>query len=220
MAKATAIPKVKLAADRGYDVGAPNQHAEIKETSDSEPFLVKHVATVAGHADMLHKNWQDRVAKEGTKAWINPLAPREQRIKHPTKKACQDEITKKYQMQVKQAKLTNQPKSKYTPQEIVVEPKRTLEDFMGPKAAAMTRAAEAVAGTVQNLGNLAHQLSGRQLTSGALMGMVESAAVGRVNELSDDELKACVNRATFGGKLKLAKAAKAACATRGVKVLI
>jgi len=41
-----------------------------------------------------------------------------------------------------------------------------------------------------------------------------------VGELSDEELKNCVHRANFGGKLKLAKAAKAECKRRNVSVLI
>src|ERR1035437_2261581 len=141
MATATATPKMNVGTDREFDLGAPNQHAEIKETSESEPALIKHVETVSSHADMLRKNWEDRVAREGTKAWINPLAPREQQIKHPTKSDCQKEINTKFKVQLAQAKLTKLPKDKYTPQQVIVEPKRTLADYMGPKAAALVAAA-------------------------------------------------------------------------------
>ena len=211
---------VTLGTDREYDVGRPNMHREVNETSDTEPALEQHVATVVGHAEMLAKNYQERVAREGEHVWINPLAPKDKQIHHKSKKACQTEIDTKYKMQAQQAKLTKQPKEKYTPQEIIIEPKRTLEDFMGPKAASMMRAAKEIAGSVQNLGSLAHQLSGRELTAGQLMAMQEVTAIARLGDLSDAQLKDCLHKATFGGKTKLAKAARRACATRGIPVLI
>jgi len=222
---ATKVKKAKpgtipLLADREYDVGRPGQHNEVIESSESEPALEQHVATVSSHAAELEKHWRERVAREGKKVWINPLAPKDQQVHHPTKASAQKEIDTQYQMQVEQAKLTKMPKGKYTPQPILLEPKRTLEDFMGPKAAAMTRAAKEIAANVQNLGSLARQLSGRALTASQLSVMVEATAVARVGELSDEELKNCVHRANFGGKLKLAKAAKAECKRRNVSVLI
>lgn len=202
------------------DPGRAGQHAEVIEKSETEPLLHEHVETVTGHAEGLAMAWDERCKKDGVTKWYNPLVGRNARVLFDTPEACQADIDLNYSAQAEAAKLTKTPESHYTPQPFLVTPKRTLEDLMGPQAAAAARAAQSVTGLIQNLGKLAKSLSGREVTAGTLMGMLESQSCLKVGELSDAELQNLLRRATFGGKTRLAKAATAEAKKRKLVVVV
>ena len=190
----TATPTVaaSIVADRDYDPGQPGKHKEIGETSESEPQMVDHLRKNLEVADAIAQRWQERQKKEGKVKWFNPLASVHGRVLHDTKAACQKEINAHYKMQAQEKKLTKRPKHEYEPQQTLISPKRTLADYLPPGYEHLGQ--QTATAEVQKLGRLALAASGRKLTAGTLVGMLESQAIGRISELDDDELTQAVHK--------------------------
>ena len=195
-----------VAVDRDYDPGQPGKHKDIRETSESEPLMQDHLQKNLEVANAIAKRWQDKQKKEGKKMWFNPLSAPHARKLHATKAEAQKEIDRDFKMQAEEKRLTKRPEAEYTPQQMLVPPKRTLADYLPPGYERYGQGTTAAANEVQKLGRLAVAASGRKLTAGTLVGMLESQAITRIRELDDSELKQAVHKSQFNGKRRLYKA--------------
>ena len=193
---------------REYDPSATKVAGVVETHTETEDALVEGIDKITDHTASIAERWAKRNATEGVKKFYNPLEPRDQRKLRDTEKEVKDELKKApYKIQVEAAKLAKQDPKTYTPQFIIESPKRTLADFVGARHAHLAAASVEAARGVQNLGKLSREGTGREMTAGALMGMPESQASKRLNELSVEELKQVHHKATFGGKRVLTKAA-------------
>ena len=206
--------KLRRAANR--PLAANSALTEVADLSETEPVIEDGLNKSLAHAGRLARRWDAKNKAQAKVMWINPLAPVKERKRFATKRACQREIDRDYKHSRMLARRDNQP---YTPQKVIVSPKRTLADLMDPRLLAAHQSALQVAGEVQAIGRRAIAQSGVKLSAGNLIAMTESQALARVDELDDTELRNLCMKAGPMGKIRLARKGRAEAQRRGMKVL-
>lgn len=221
-----ANPQVKMVAGRDAgQIGRPMEHSvtgggkstTVADRSETDPIVEEGLNRSLDHAAVLAKRWDAKNKKQAKVKWYNPLAPVKKRPLFGSRAACQKDIDTNYKNSKIVAMKDNQP---YTPQKLLVSPKRTLSDLMDPRHLAAHQSALQVAGEMQHIGKLARRESGMRLSAGTLIAMTEGQSIPRVKDLANDELKSLCMKAGVMGKRRLARAGRDEAAKRGLKVLI
>lgn len=196
------------------------KHQEgVVERSMTDAVVERSLKRTSAVADDVASRWQERMARDSKTMFKCPISG----CKHEpfaTKRLANAHIREFHPRTIEMFKLQKADPASYTPKEIVVNPKRTIEDLVPENLAKHMRLAAETHAGLQHIQNRGRQLAktGVAQNASSLLMMPESSAEARLPGLSDDQLIEA-NRLFFArGKTNLVRETRRIGRERGVKL--
>jgi len=196
---------------------APSVHDREIGVNDGKqptaPLLARAHERINARNQVVAANWQKRIQEEGKRMYVCPLerGPKRQRFETPDE--CLTYMQQQYPTQLAAAKASG---TVVQPREILVAPKRRLEDFYPPEVAErMRRLHEGVAQAHKRTAGIQQSMNHPSKTL-KMLHAPETEQMAQVPHLGTDELQALGREASKHGKTNLARLVRRTLKGRGV----
>lgn len=184
----------------------------------SEPKIESTLEQVSRQVAVAAPAWEVRLAKESVKQFASPLDDPAHRQLFATAKEAFDYTLKTYPSQIELARVRNQPLSEADMKEVVVSPKRRLEDFYpaGTDVQGMQRRVQVGAEVEQILAGL-RQTGYRPNEQLRQMAAPESETIAKIPHLSTEDLLKLGHEAYMAGKHGISRKCRIELNKRGAQ---
>jgi hypothetical protein len=190
----------------------------IDTSSETEQEILDSLGALDTYNATIQRRWQERIARDGKKVWVIPFERGNGRRQFESEDACFDAIIEGYSAQYQASEAAGEPEGKRMPQQIIIAPKPTVEDFMTEGQARI----QAI--MAQSNDELDQQM--REMDN-AMMGDYKASKAAIIPEgmtdittadLSDKQLVDATRKACFAGRVAIESKLRKEVRRRGLEI--
>lgn len=201
--------------DHEAEFKAVPQGVRFTHTADEEK-VDRGIREANTQADVIRNKWQERLKQEGKTVWVSPFDRGASRQRFETEDECASHMAENHCAQIEQAILENRDPSFYSPQPMVLSPKRRVTDYASADQTKYLEAFHESTAAMNAATKSATKTGQSDQTVAKLILKGDSVTRESIEALSDKMLIEIARRSYFEGKSHISRLATKIMKQRGL----